>query len=59
MIAWVLNKSGMRILVIDKIIDDREKNVVAARNLGIDTILFKPEPGFGDVKNRISRRGHD
>ena len=59
MIAWVLNKSGMRILVIDKIIDDREKNVVAARNLGIDTILFKPEDGFGDVKYRISRRGHD
>ena len=34
-------------------VDDREKNVVAARDLGIDTILFKPQDGFDNVKNRI------
>lgn len=38
-------------------VDDREKNVSAARELGIDTVLFKPEKEFTDVKNWISRRG--
>lgn len=36
-------------------VDDRGKNVVAARDMGIDTILYKPEEGFRDAKNWISR----
>jgi len=37
-------------------IDDREKNVVAARELGIETVMFKPEIGFADAKQWISHR---
>jgi HAD superfamily hydrolase (TIGR01509 family) len=36
-------------------VDDREKNVIAARELGIETIKFKPEIGFADAKNWISQ----
>ncbi|MBT8434941.1 MAG: HAD-IA family hydrolase [Gammaproteobacteria bacterium] len=37
-------------------VDDREKNVSAARALGVDSVLFRPEQGFTDVKNWISQR---
>ena len=36
-------------------VDDREKNVQSARELGIETILFDSKTGFEDVKKRISR----
>ena len=34
-------------------VDDREKNVVAAREAGIETIIFYLETGFADVENWI------
>ena len=34
-------------------VDDREQNVVAARETGIETIMFYPETGFADVENWI------
>lgn len=34
-------------------VDDREKNVGAAREAGIETIMFYPETGFADVENWI------
>ena len=37
-------------------VDDREKNVIASREAGIETVMFKPETGFSDVKKWISRR---
>jgi putative hydrolase of the HAD superfamily len=37
-------------------VDDREKNVIASREAGIETVMFNPETGFTDVKNWISRR---
>jgi len=37
-------------------VDDREKNVIAARKAGIETVMFKPETGFADAKNWISQR---
>ena len=37
-------------------VDDREKNVIAARDMGIETVLYKPEEGFSYAKNWISRR---
>ena len=37
-------------------VDDREKNVNAARDLGIETIMFKSETGFTHAKKWISRR---
>jgi FMN phosphatase YigB (HAD superfamily) len=37
-------------------VDDREKNVATARELGIDTAMFRPEKEFADAKNWISRR---
>lgn len=37
-------------------VDDREKNVIASRKAGIETIMFNPETGFADAKNWISRR---
>jgi HAD superfamily hydrolase (TIGR01509 family) len=37
-------------------VDDREKNVMAARDFGIETILFKPAEGFKNAKDWISRR---
>ena len=36
-------------------VDDREKNVNAARCLGIETIMFKPEIGFTDANKWISK----
>ena len=36
-------------------VDDREKNVIAAQEFGIDSILFKPENGFGSVKYWVSQ----
>lgn len=36
-------------------VDDREKNVAAASQLGIDSILFGPENGFEPVKTRLSQ----
>jgi putative hydrolase of the HAD superfamily len=37
-------------------VDDREKNVIAARDIGIETVLYKSEDGFSHAKNWISRR---
>jgi len=37
-------------------VDDREKNVVAARELGIETIMFEPETGFTGAKEWMSRQ---
>ncbi|MGI9318543.1 MAG: HAD-IA family hydrolase [bacterium] len=37
-------------------VDDREKNVAAARESGIETIMFEPEAGFASVKKWISQR---
>jgi FMN phosphatase YigB (HAD superfamily) len=37
-------------------VDDREKNIEAARSLGIDSILFQAETGFGEVRSRVSQR---
>jgi len=37
-------------------LDDREKNVIAARDIGIETVLYKPEEGFSYAKSWISRR---
>jgi FMN phosphatase YigB (HAD superfamily) len=37
-------------------VDDREKNVIASHDAGIETVMFNPEIGFTDVKNWISRR---
>ena len=37
-------------------IDDRERNVMAARDIGIETVLYKPEEGFSYARNWISRR---
>lgn len=34
-------------------VDDRQKNVIAAREAGIRTILFKPANGFSDVRKWI------
>jgi FMN phosphatase YigB (HAD superfamily) len=37
-------------------VDDREKNIAAARDLGIETIMFHPEDGFEGIKFQISHR---
>ncbi len=37
-------------------VDDREKNVDASRDAGIETFLFNPESGFVDVEKWISRQ---
>ncbi len=37
-------------------IDDRAKNVQAALDLGIDSILFAAESGFSDLQRRLSSR---
>jgi len=37
-------------------VDDREKNVLAARDIGIETVLYKPEEGFSYATSWISRR---
>jgi putative hydrolase of the HAD superfamily len=51
----LIQSSGFKIEDI-LFVDDREKNVVAARELGIETIMFEPEIGFTDAKNWISQR---
>jgi putative hydrolase of the HAD superfamily len=38
------------------LVDDREKNVIASREAGIETVMFNSETGFSDVKNWISPR---
>ncbi|MGB5330676.1 MAG: HAD-IA family hydrolase [Gammaproteobacteria bacterium] len=50
----LIQSSGYKIENI-LFVDDREKNVNAARDLGIETVMFKPETGFTDAKNWISR----
>ena len=37
-------------------VDDREKNVIVARDIGIETVLYKPAEGFSYAKSWISRR---
>jgi len=37
-------------------VDDRERNVIAARDIGIETVMYKPEEGFSHAKSWISRR---
>ena len=51
----LIQSSGYKIEEI-LFIDDREKNVNAARDLGIETIMFKPETGFAEANNWISTR---
>ena len=51
----MIQRSGCKIKDL-LFVDDRENNVMAARDLGIETILFKPEEGFENAKDWISRR---
>ncbi|MCU7811524.1 MAG: HAD-IA family hydrolase [Candidatus Thiodiazotropha sp. (ex Notomyrtea botanica)] len=51
----LLDSSGIRIEDI-LFVDDQEKNVTASREVGIKSILFKPEIGFTDVNKWISKR---
>jgi HAD superfamily hydrolase (TIGR01509 family) len=51
----LIQSSGFKIEDI-LFVDDREKNVVAARELGIETIMFEPEIGFAGAKKWLSRR---
>jgi putative hydrolase of the HAD superfamily len=37
-------------------VDDRETNVIASREIGIETVISDPEIGFTDVTKWISRR---
>lgn len=37
-------------------VDDRENNVIAARDIGIEAVLYKPEEAFSYAKSWISRR---
>ncbi|MBV1914402.1 MAG: HAD-IA family hydrolase [Pseudomonadales bacterium] len=39
-------------------LDDREKNVIAAREIGIESILFEPEKGFKQAIDWLSERAH-
>jgi putative hydrolase of the HAD superfamily len=49
----LVERSGYKIEEL-LFVDDRGKNVMAARDLGIETILFDPEVGFGEVKGQMS-----
>jgi len=49
-----IQSSGYKIEEI-LFIDDREMNVDAARGLGIESVMFKPETGFTDAKKWISK----
>jgi len=51
----LVERSGYKIKDL-LFVDDREKNVMAARDFGIETILFKPAEGFKNAKDWISRR---
>jgi len=51
----LIQSSGARVEEI-LFVDDREKNAVAARELGIETIMFEPETGFAGAKKWISQR---
>lgn len=37
-------------------VDDREKNVTASRELGIETVMFDRESGFVEIKKWMSQR---
>ena len=37
-------------------VDDREKNVIASREAGIETVMFNPKTGLTDIKNWITKR---
>ena len=39
-------------------LDDREKNVIAAQEVGIESILFKPENGFKQATDWLSEHAH-
>ncbi len=51
----LIDSSGFKIEEI-LFVDDREKNVIASRKIGIETIRFNPEAGFTEAKNWLSRR---
>ncbi len=51
----LIHSSGYKIEDI-LFVDDREKNVISSREVGIETVMFNPEIGFTDVRNWISRR---
>lgn len=50
----LIDSSGIKIEDI-LFVDDQEKNVTASREVGIESILFKQEKGFSDVKEWISK----
>jgi putative hydrolase of the HAD superfamily len=51
----LINISGCNIEDV-LFVDDREKNVIASREAGIETVMFSPETGFSEVIDWISRR---
>ena len=51
----LIHSSGYKVEDI-LFVDDREKNVIASREVGIKSVMFNPEIGFTDVQNWISRR---
>jgi putative hydrolase of the HAD superfamily len=51
----LIHSSGYKVEDI-LFVDDREKNVIASRDVGIETVVFDLETGFTDAKNWISRR---
>ncbi len=53
----LIHSSGCRIEDI-LFVDDREKNVITSRQLGMETIMFKAEIGFIDTKNWVVKRAH-
>jgi putative hydrolase of the HAD superfamily len=50
----LIHSSGCKVEDI-LFVDDREKNVIASREVGIETVMFNPEIGFIEVNNWISR----
>ncbi|RLA09894.1 MAG: hypothetical protein DRQ59_12695 [Gammaproteobacteria bacterium] len=51
----LIHSSGYKVEDI-LFVDDREKNVIASREVGIETVMFDLKIGFTDAKNWISRR---
>ena len=51
----LIHSSGYKVEDI-LLVDDREKNVIASREVGIETVMFDLKIGFTDAKNWISRR---